>query len=104
LFAKGVLKYIKNTVSGFRELLSAVNANNAENAGVRGANANNRGANTNTNYGFPLNHYGFAFLQTIHKPRNHATQRYKRFSVCIGKRIRTKKSAGRLRMQFKGSY
>ena len=30
------------------------NANNAENAGVRYANANNRGSNTNANYGFPL--------------------------------------------------
>ena len=36
------------------QLLSACNANNAENAGVRYANANNRGANTNANYGFPL--------------------------------------------------
>lgn len=44
------------TVSVFREnqLLSAANANNSENAGVRYANANNRGANTNANYGFPL--------------------------------------------------
>ena len=44
------------SVSVFREnqLLSACNANNAENAGVRCANANNRGANTNANYGFPL--------------------------------------------------
>ena len=44
------------TVSVFREnqLLSAANANNSENAGVRCANANNRGANTNANYGFPL--------------------------------------------------
>lgn len=46
----------KKTVSVFREnqLLSAANANNSENAGVRCANANNRGANTNANYGFPL--------------------------------------------------
>ena len=36
------------------QLLSAANANNTENAGVRYANANNRGANTNANYGFPL--------------------------------------------------
>jgi hypothetical protein len=44
------------TVSVFREhqLLSAANANNAENSGVRCAYANNRGANTNANYGFPL--------------------------------------------------
>ena len=48
--------------AGLRELLSCVGANNADNAGSRGANANNRGANTNTNYGFPLNHLRFSFL------------------------------------------
>lgn len=45
---------IKVSVFRVNQLLSAANANNAENAGVRYANANNRGANTNANYGFPL--------------------------------------------------
>lgn len=45
---------IKVSVFRVNQLLSACNANNAENAGVRCANANNRGANTNANYGFPL--------------------------------------------------
>ena len=36
------------------KLLSCVSSNNAEIAGVRGANADVRGAHTSTNYGFPL--------------------------------------------------
>ncbi|MDH6308133.1 hypothetical protein M2451_002652 [Dysgonomonas sp. PFB1-18] len=46
-------------------LLAGVNANNAENAGVRGANANNRGSNSDTNGGFPLNHYGFPLMREL---------------------------------------
>lgn len=49
----------KRGCGGFGKLLSAANANNAENSGVRCANTNNRCANTNANYGFPLIPFSF---------------------------------------------